>query len=60
MKRGDIYMVSLDPAQGREQQGQRPVLIVSPTTFNQATNLPVILLITGGSEFARPEFWYTG
>ncbi len=29
MKRGDIYMVSLDPTKGREQQGDRPVLIVS-------------------------------
>jgi mRNA interferase ChpB len=53
MKRGDIYMVSRDPTLGREQQGQRPVLVVSPTAFNQATNLPVILPITGGGEFAR-------
>jgi mRNA interferase ChpB len=53
MKRGDIYMVSLDPTMGHEQQGQRPVLIVSPTAFNAATKLPVILPITGGGEFAR-------
>jgi mRNA interferase ChpB len=53
MKRGDIYLVSLDPTQGQEQQGQRPVLVVSPTPFNQATNLPVILPITSGGEFAR-------
>ena len=53
MKRGDIYMVSLDPTIGHEQQGQRPVLVVSPTAFNQATGLPVILPITGGGEFTR-------
>ena len=53
MKRGDIYSVSHDPTQDREQQGQRPVLVISPTEFNQATNLPVILPITGGGEFAR-------
>jgi mRNA interferase ChpB len=53
MKRGDIYMVSLDPTLGHEQLGQRPVLVVSPTAFNQATNLPVVLPITGGGEFAR-------
>lgn len=53
MKRGDIYMVSLDPSLGHEQQGQRPVLVVSPTLFNQATRLPVVLPITGGGEFAR-------
>lgn len=53
MKRGDIYMVSLKPAQGREQQGYRPVLIVSPTAFNAATKLPVVLPITNGGDFAR-------
>ena len=53
MKRGDIYMVALDPALGHEQQGQRPVLIVSPTKFNEATRLPVVLPITSGGDFAR-------
>ncbi len=53
MKRGDIYMVSLNPVQGREQQGYRPVLIISPTQFNAATKLPVVLPITNGGDFAR-------
>jgi mRNA interferase ChpB len=53
VKRGDIYMVSLNPSQGREQQGHRPVLIVSPTEFNVATKLPVVLPITNGGDFAR-------
>ncbi len=53
MKRGDIYMVSLNPTQGREQQGHRPVLIVSPSAFNSATQLPVVLPITNGGDFAR-------
>jgi mRNA interferase ChpB len=34
MKRGDIYLVPLDPTEGREQRGNRPVLIVSPDEFN--------------------------
>lgn len=46
-------MVSLNPTQGREQQGHRPVLIVSPTEFNAATKLPVVLPITNGGDFAR-------
>jgi mRNA interferase ChpB len=46
-------MVSLNPTQGREQQGHRPVLIVSPTEFNAATSLPVVLPITNGGDFAR-------
>jgi mRNA interferase ChpB len=53
MKRGDIYLVSLDPTQGREQQGSRPVLIVSPSVFNETTKLPVVCPITSGGEFAR-------
>ncbi|MCS3471222.1 mRNA interferase ChpB [Pseudomonas sp. JUb42] len=53
MRRGDIYLVSLDPTKGHEQQGSRPVLIVSPQAFNQATGLPVICPITSGGDFAR-------
>jgi mRNA interferase ChpB len=53
MNRGDIYMVSLDPTTGHEQRGHRPVLIVSPTDFNRATKLPVVLPITSGGDFAR-------
>lgn len=53
VKRGDIYMVDLEPTQGREQRCHRPVVIVSPTAFNRATKLPVILPITNGGDFAR-------
>ncbi len=53
MKRGEIWLVSLDPALGHEQQGRRPVLIVSPTIFNRATGIPVILPITTKGNFAR-------
>ncbi|YCI03616.1 type II toxin-antitoxin system PemK/MazF family toxin [Ensifer sp. D2-11] len=53
MRRGDIYMVDLEPTHGREQRGHRPVVVVSPDEFNQATGLPIILPITNGGEFAR-------
>lgn len=53
MKRGEIYMVSLDPTMGHEQRGHRPVLIVSPTSFNEATKLPVVLPITSGGAFVH-------
>jgi len=46
-------LVSLDPTAGREQQGTRPVLIVSPSAFNRITNTPVVLPITGGGNHAR-------
>jgi mRNA interferase ChpB len=50
---GDIYLISLDPTVGHEQQGTRPVLIVSATKFNAVTKLPVVLPITTGGSFAR-------
>ena len=53
MRRGDIYLVSLDPTEGREQRGSRPVVIVSPSEFNEATKLPIICPITSGGDFAR-------
>lgn len=53
MKRGDIYLAPLDPTEGREQRGSRPVLVVSPTEFNEVTKLPVICPITSGDDLAR-------
>lgn len=53
MKRGDVYLVSLDPVAGHEQSGSRPVLVVSPADFDEATKLPVVLPITNAGEFAR-------
>src|SRR5437763_843459 len=53
MERGDIYLVSLDPTEGHEQRGRRPVLVISPGGFNRLTRVPVVLPITTGGGFAR-------
>ena len=53
MRRGEIWLVGLDPAEGHEQKGRRPVLIISPDAFNQVTKVPVVLPITSGGNFAR-------
>jgi mRNA interferase ChpB len=53
MERGDIYLVSLDPTSGHEQQGTRFVIIVSPASFNRVTKVPIVLPITSGGNFAR-------
>jgi mRNA-degrading endonuclease toxin of MazEF toxin-antitoxin module len=53
MERGDIYLVSLNPTSGHEQQGTRPVLIISPGAFNRLTKTPIVLPITTGGNFAR-------
>ena len=53
MQRGDVYLVSLDPTAGPEQQGKRPVLVISPGKFNRLTGVPVVVPITSGGSFAR-------
>ena len=53
MNRGDIYVVSLDPTSGHEQKGVRPVLVVSPGSFNKLTKTPMVVPITTGGHFAR-------
>ncbi len=53
MKRGEIWLVDLDPTAGHEQRGRRPVLIVSPEAFNRVTRVPIVLPITSGGQFAR-------
>lgn len=53
MNKGDIYLISLDPTLGHEQQGKRPVLVVSPKIFNDVTRMPIVLPITTGGRFVR-------
>jgi mRNA interferase ChpB len=50
--RGDIAMVSLDPTEGHEQRGMRPVLVLSVSAFN-ALGLVLVAPITQGGDFAR-------
>jgi len=37
VQRGDIYFVNLNPVQGREQAGSRPVLVLSIDSIKQAS-----------------------
>jgi mRNA interferase ChpB len=53
MRRGEIWLVGLDPTEGHEQRGRRPVLIVSPDDFNRVTRVPVVVPVTSGGSFAR-------
>jgi mRNA-degrading endonuclease toxin of MazEF toxin-antitoxin module len=53
MRRGEIWLVNLDPTSGHEQKGHRPVLIISPEAFNRVTRVPIVLPITSGGKFAR-------
>lgn len=53
MKRGEIWLVSLDPTSELEQKGRRPVLIVSPEAFNRVTRVPIVIPVTSGGSIAR-------
>jgi mRNA-degrading endonuclease toxin of MazEF toxin-antitoxin module len=53
MDRGDIYLVSLEPTYGREQQGYRPVVVVTRRRFNLVLGTPTVLPVTTGGRFAR-------
>ena len=45
--RGDIWLVDLDPIEGREQAGRRPSLVISVDRFNRGpAELVVVLPVT--------------
>jgi mRNA interferase MazF len=50
IKRGQIYFATLDPVQGREQAGRRPVLIVSDDAIN---SLPLVVTVVVGTNAAN-------
>lgn len=50
-QQGDIIGIELDPTLGHEQQGRRPVLVVSNDVFNQKTNLVLICPITSTKNY---------
>jgi len=50
IQRGEIYFVDLSPVQGREQAGQRPVLVLSIDDINR---LPLVITIVVGTKGAN-------
>lgn len=46
-QRGEIYFVNLNPLQGREQAGQRPVLVLSIDDINR---LPLVVTVVVGTK----------
>lgn len=52
-ERGDIYLLDLNPTKGREQQGQRPVLVISPLEFNRLGGVVWVCPITQGGQGSR-------
>ena len=46
VKRGEIFLVNLEPVKGREQGGVRPVLIIQNDISNQYSPLTIVAAIT--------------
>lgn len=53
MRRGDVYDARLSPAEGSEQAGTRPVLIVSRDAINQYSPVIVIVPFTSARNVSR-------
>lgn len=45
MKRGEIYWADLTPRSGSEQQGRRPVIVLSHDAFNQTQGWRSIIVV---------------
>jgi mRNA interferase MazF len=50
--RGDIVWANLDPTQGNEQQGLRPVLVISDDVFNAKSGTVIALALTSQAQRA--------
>ena len=50
IQRGEIYFVNLNPVQGREQQGRRPVLVMSADAINRR---PLVVTVVVGTDGAN-------
>ena len=53
VQRGDIYFVNLNPVQGREQAGSRPVLVLSIDSINKLPLVVTVVVGTKGENVSR-------
>ncbi len=63
--RGDIVWADLNPVRGREQTGQRPVVVISQDVFNERSGTVIAVALTSQPqkagfpltfELSRPQF----
>lgn len=53
MRRGDVYLARLNPVEGSEQAGRRPVILVSRDAINAASPVVVVVPCTSHHEGRR-------
>ncbi len=58
VKRGEIYYADLDPVQGSEQGGQRPVVILQNNVGNKFSPTTIVASITSQSKKKLPTHVY--
>lgn len=59
-QRGDVVWLDFDPQTGHEQRGRRPAVVLSPSSYNRATELAIFCPVTNRTkgyawEVAIPE-----
>lgn len=53
MKRGDVFDARLNPTEGSEQAGVRPVIVVSRDAVNQYSTVIVVVPVTSAENVRR-------
>ena len=53
VRRGQIYFAALDPVQGREHAGRRPVLVLSADAINRLPLVATVVVGTRGERVPR-------
>ena len=53
VQRGEIYFANLSPVQGREQAGDRPVLVLSVDAINRLPLVVTVVVGTKGENVSR-------
>jgi mRNA interferase MazF len=53
VQRGEIYFVNLNPVEGREQAGRRPVLVLSIDAINRLPLVVTVVVGTKGENISR-------
>ena len=50
VRRGDVFLVALEPTRGREMRQTRPCLVLSPDDLNEALSTILVAPMTTGSK----------
>lgn len=53
VRRGEIYFVDLNPVQGREQAGNRPVVVLSIDAINRLPLVATVVVGTKGEKISQ-------